>query len=823
MPTSDPGATPMFGGRRPPTVASLPAIPDFDLVRPIGRGAYGEVWLAHHKTLGTARALKIVRRADFDDDRPFRREFEGIRHYEPISRGHPNLVAVLHVGGDPAAFYYVMELADPVDPRDPPDQARGTFPASLPLSGEPATYAPRTLRADLKVRGHLSADESVRSGRGLAGALAHLHARALVHRDVKPSNVIFVDGVLKLADIGLVTDISDSRSFVGTEGYMPPEGPGTTSADCYALGKVLYELSTGRDRRDYPDPPPDLLTRSDRERLLELNAVLHRACAPDPRQRYPDARAMVADLDRLEAGLSVRAQHAAERRWAWVRRHATPIAGIALVAVLSLAALKSGSRPHEAQPSTAAVAPHSFFVLPFRNAGTNAADRDLCGRVTDAFIDSLGLVPGVAVGPRKSGWVALDEEELRRSLARTNAMRHVLTGRVAVEGEMLSLGLRLFENGADQPLWTETFTGSTNQLIESERRGLAGVLARFEVAIPEETQRRMDLLLTNNLEALGLARRAASQYYARGDTQLAFTEGMRLVQRALALDPGYLDADYSDAYFLRCVAMDRAPVEVWPSVRRRVDAILERDDTHTDALNQLGGYLLFFDHDWRAFDACHEREIAWRSGRDWHFIRAWWLRISGRLEEARREQRLAEDPEPMDYARAFMCSSRWVHREYDAAIQVARRTLGLFPGNADGYYWLAHCLVAKGDYAQGIAAIADSQAVNERQELTALLAVAHARQGERAKAEAVLPELLGQQRSRPYLNPYFVARVYAALGEKELAMDWLQRAIDDRCEHLFVPDWGGLRSDWAWDGLQKEPRYWQLCEQLGMGKDEWPR
>jgi hypothetical protein len=101
----------------------------------------------------------------------------------------------------------------------------------------PDACAPRTLRSDLKVRGHLTAEETIRIGRALAGALAHLHAHALVHRDVKPSNVIFVDGVLKLADIGLVTDISDARSFVGTEGYVPAEGPGTASA---------VELNRGR-------------------------------------------------------------------------------------------------------------------------------------------------------------------------------------------------------------------------------------------------------------------------------------------------------------------------------------------------------------------------------------------------------------------------------------------------------------------------------------------------------------------------------------------------------------------------------------------------
>jgi serine/threonine protein kinase len=90
----------------------LPKIADHDLLRVIGRGAYGEVWLARHTRLGTLRAIKIIRRDQFGDARPFTREFDGIQKYEPISRSHPNLVSILHVGGTEDCFYYVMELAD---------------------------------------------------------------------------------------------------------------------------------------------------------------------------------------------------------------------------------------------------------------------------------------------------------------------------------------------------------------------------------------------------------------------------------------------------------------------------------------------------------------------------------------------------------------------------------------------------------------------------------------------------------------------------------------------------------------------------------------
>src|SRR5437762_3229615 len=96
--------------------------PDPGHLHAIGRGAYGEVWLARHTRLGALRAIKIIRRAQFGDARPFTREFDGIQKYEPISRSHPNLVSILHVGGADDCFYYVMELADEVP--NPNDECR---------------------------------------------------------------------------------------------------------------------------------------------------------------------------------------------------------------------------------------------------------------------------------------------------------------------------------------------------------------------------------------------------------------------------------------------------------------------------------------------------------------------------------------------------------------------------------------------------------------------------------------------------------------------------------------------------------------------------
>ena len=282
----------------------------------MGGGSYGEVWLARGVT-GAMRAVKIVYREDFSDERTFEREFEGILKFEPISRGHPGLVHVLHVGrsdhGSPF-YYYVMELGD--------DAYSDEF--------NPVEYEPRTLRTDMKLTGGLPLETGfcIKTGRLLSEALDHLHQKGLTHRDVKPSNVIFVDGVPKLADIGLVAAV-DQRTFVGTEGFVPPEGPGSAGADLYSLGKVLYEMATGMDRLQFPELPDEGPPEKERKKWIRLNRLICDICEPRIAKRDITTASNLSEaLARLEKG---------KRQ----RKKVSPLLGVSLF-VLSLLALFVG-------------------------------------------------------------------------------------------------------------------------------------------------------------------------------------------------------------------------------------------------------------------------------------------------------------------------------------------------------------------------------------------------------------------------------------------------------------------------------------------------
>jgi len=170
------------------------------------------------------------------------------------------------------------------------DDASGTRAPSDP------DYRPATLDSGL-AHGPRPADECLCSARQLLSGLACLHTAGMVHRDVKPSNCLFVEGQLKLADFGLLTEADRQASRVGTQAYMPPDGRMDTGADVYAAGLVIYEMATGLSAERFPCLGERVRRFGGNPVLARLNRLVLKACQPDPKERFRDAREMLAELE----------------------------------------------------------------------------------------------------------------------------------------------------------------------------------------------------------------------------------------------------------------------------------------------------------------------------------------------------------------------------------------------------------------------------------------------------------------------------------------------------------------------------------------------
>ncbi len=267
---------------------SVPEIPNYHVYELLGRGGFGEVWLARN-AIGQWQAIKWLQPRT-DGSHYGRLEFDGLRRYKPVSERHAGLLRVELVS-DPTpagSFYYVMELADPVAPG---------------WEGKPGAYRPLDLAAYCARQPdcRLPLGECATIGLGLAEALQFLHRNRLIHRDIKPPNVIFVNGRPKLADIGLVSEArtaSQPSLRVGTPGYLPPsdEPTGTVAADIYAFGMLLYVTRTGRSPTLWPEIAATLPGVAEGPAAGRFDAVILRACQVDPARRHASAAELRQDL-----------------------------------------------------------------------------------------------------------------------------------------------------------------------------------------------------------------------------------------------------------------------------------------------------------------------------------------------------------------------------------------------------------------------------------------------------------------------------------------------------------------------------------------------
>jgi eukaryotic-like serine/threonine-protein kinase len=271
--------------------------PGYDYIREIGKGGYGYVYLFSRISQRGQEyvAGKFIYRHvfglqnDTGTDSAYQRAFEGLQKFRSLTAESPYLLRIFDVRQrhDEGYFCYMMELADDLE------SGRQIAPAS---------YKPKTLKNELERSGHrlrLPVQFCVEIAITLARGLHILHQGGFTHRDLRPSNIIFVDSVPKLADIDLLAnDDAKLASYIPKE-YAAPEGTHSSRADIFSFGKTLYEMSTGLPVKSFPILPFDIRHWEDHKQFLALNKLVGKATAYDLRNRYQSVKQMLRDLETI--------------------------------------------------------------------------------------------------------------------------------------------------------------------------------------------------------------------------------------------------------------------------------------------------------------------------------------------------------------------------------------------------------------------------------------------------------------------------------------------------------------------------------------------
>jgi len=748
------GARHLFGGD--PTGTSLDR---YRIVREIGRGGMGIVYEARDDRLARTVAIKRMS-PDRLDARARERFLREARAAAALD--HPNIVAV-HDAGEAGGFpYLVLEYV--------PGPSLEEHP-------------PETL------------DEALRIASRICDALEHAHGRGLVHRDLKPGNVLVVRGPdgprVKLTDLGIALAPGTSRvtragTILGTPSFLAPEQALGLEvdgrADLYSLGVMLYRWATGRLPFTGDDP------------LAIVSQHLHSPVVP-PQSLSADLPTGLAEviLRLLAKEPSARFRDAATVRRALERVGAPAVEGVAAVATPT---------PLPAELPTGAIG--SLAVLPFRDDGADPESDYLSEGLTDGLVDRLARLPGLRVLAR-SAVLPFAEQASLRKIGEELGVRALVAGRLRSLGDELAIEVELVDAGDGARLWGQRYRCAiARELAENLRHRLSAPLrdrvARGATEHPEAHQAYLK----------------GRHVWSRWKTPEGMKTAIGFFERALELDPLYARAfaGLADSYSVLGNVKALPPGEAYPKARTAAEQGLAIDDTLAELHTSLGFVQRMWEWDWPAAEASYRRAIELNPG--YATAHRWYSHLLsglGRHDEALPVAWRALENDPLSLIiKGSVGDVLFYARRYEEAITLYRETLAVDPNFLAGHTDLARALEHVGQLDQAITEFKAAAALVTKgpPEPSSGLAHVYARAGRRQEALAIVDELL-ELSERRYVSSYGIASVFACLGEVATALDWLERAYDEHDQTLV---WVKVHP--RLDPLRAEPRYASLLERMRL-------
>jgi eukaryotic-like serine/threonine-protein kinase len=739
----------------------------YAIQREIGRGGMATVYLADDLKHGRQVAIKVLRPelgSLLGGDR-FTREIQ-----VAAALNHPHILPLYDSGSAEGLLFYVMPY----------------------VRGE-------SLRQTLARRRQLPIDEALGIVRQIASALDHAHAKGLLHRDVKPENILIHEGEAMVTDFGIALALAGRVAgpgtreagggggaeerltgtgiALGTPQYMSPEQAAgerilDARSDVYSLGCVLYELLAG-------EPPYTGAT---------AQAVMAK--------RFTDP---VPRVSRLRHTVPPAVEQALMRALARV-----PVDRFESASAFAEALVAPASQPRS--PSVA--------VLPFLNLSADPENEFFADGITEDVIAQLSKIRSLKVISRTSVMPFKKREQSLREIGATLQVATLLEGSVRRAGDRVRIVAQLIDAEADRHLWAETYDRQLTDIFAIQTDVALQIASALEAELSLDEQARIHREPTSDVRAYQLylqGRHCYTRY-----TEEGIRKGIEYFRQALAADPGYALAHVGMALAYAELAAGEGggalrPDLAFQEAKEAITKALTLDSELGEAHSVLALLKLIHDYDW----AGSEREFKLAlelspGGADIYDHYGWLCGALERFDEAIALVKRAQELDPLTH-RADLATALLRAGRYQEALEEALRCIEFDPQYARGRSTLGWAYLKKGMVDQGLTELERAMTLAPSNTLfRAQLGQAYAIAGKTADAREVLRQLeeLSQER---YVSPYHMAYVYTGLDEADQAMDFLERAYDERAGSVY-----GVKGSFLFTSLHSHPRFKALLRKMNL-------
>ena len=742
------------------TIAKGSVVSHYRIIKKIGSGGMGEVYLAEDTKLKREVALKFLP-SQYSNDKElvsrFTREAQATAALK-----HPNIVTVYEVSEYRGRPFFAMEHVEG-----------------------------QSLRDSIKDK-ELSLDRIADFAIQICEGLHEAHEAGVVHRDVKPSNIILdKKGRPRLLDFGLAaikgTDkLTKTGSTLGTVGYMSPEqarGEETDArSDLFSFGVVLYEMITGRAP-----------FKADTE-AATLNSVLNDI--PEPLRRFkaniPDTLQAIIDKA-LDKDVAMRYQTSA---------------GI-------ISDLRKLKRELESQTSAAKPQP-SIAVLPFTNLSADKEQEYFCDGMAEEIINALTKVKDLRVVARTSCFAFKGRSEDIREIGRKLSVQTLLEGSVRKAGNRLRITAQLINVTDGYHLWSEKFDRDMEDIFAIQDEISLAIVERLKAKLLPGGKAEIAIRRTDDPDAYNFYLKG--RYFWNKRTEEGIKKAAECFEEAIQKDPDYALA-YAGLADVHILLADFNPGTLMKYISKAEKAALkslELDDSLAEAHTSLAQIRLV-NWDWSGAEREYKQAIELNPNypTTYHWY-ALYLTIMGRNDDAIKAIKRARELDPLSLIIGVAVGViLYLARHYDRAIEECRKVLDMDPDFVLTHRVFGWAFSAKGKYEKAIEAFKNAIRLSKERDshwLDIGLGIAYALSGEIKKASEMLDKYT-ELAKHEHVPPLALALLCFAMGKNDLGFEWLEKACETGDMWLAF-----FRNEPLFDSVRNDPRFIALFKKMGLEK-----